>query len=402
VNVFVPAAHVSENLVIKKSLKVGDDVKIKIWQVKSDGTIIGTRKKALLNEEINNIYSVDVLLGTKGKGVITEINQSKGLAVYFYNGVKGIAPAEILQKQGVTNFKTAYRIGQVIDCIVLSKFSSSNLFQQEKLIIGLALQKYEDLLNLVSSDISKSVEILGGGNDNEKGKSVLASGNIVEFDETNIYFELDNGVKGNLHYHQIFDIALSSSDFMKIKSKFLKIGMRFENMIILKQRKTLYLSIKPLLLKVLGIHSNNPFASFHKYDEPLIDKCLVPDSYENLYQGNIVVGYILKIGSFGVLVGFLNLVGLIPHQYISNFHIDSIEDFFNEGDSIRCAIHSVDLDNKRIILSCKSNVVSKSEGANCYLATKLHQEYIVSKLCLSFELNGYFVGQHVTCVVVSK
>ena len=131
IRAFCPYIHTTDTITTKNNnitklnskFKIGQIIKIRIWQIKNDNNIIVTHKKSLLDECVDNIYTYDdITVGKCSIGLVTYVDITKGLTIHFYNGIRGVIPIHILYRQGVNEIVKSYRIGQVIKCIFLAKF----------------------------------------------------------------------------------------------------------------------------------------------------------------------------------------------------------------------------------------------------------------------------------------
>ena len=73
------------------TLRVGQKLELKAWQVKPDGSIIVTGRRALLDESRHVLLThEDATPGRVAVGMVTQISPQGGLVVYFYNGIRGM------------------------------------------------------------------------------------------------------------------------------------------------------------------------------------------------------------------------------------------------------------------------------------------------------------------------
>jgi hypothetical protein len=133
IHAFCPVIHTSDvvnlsSLKLQTKFKVGNKIKIRIWQIKKNGSIIVTHKKSFVEENEGQIFTYrDMIIGKVGMGCITRVHSDEGLRIHFYNGMRGFIPRQILLKQGVTDVTESYRIGQGIKCVFLGKYKSKDI-----------------------------------------------------------------------------------------------------------------------------------------------------------------------------------------------------------------------------------------------------------------------------------
>ena len=406
VNAFCPSQHLSDTTASRgkasAGFKVGQKIKIRIWQVKPDGSIIATHKKSLIEEVHDNIFSYDdVVIGKVAIGVISNVSDNGGVVVHFYNGIKGSIPVNILLKQGVSNISEACRSGQTLKCVALAKFRAKDLSklnnqerrgQQDVVILALMLGNASDIANDLTADVkqlySGVTNLLIKEEDRKVEDDVLTpsaecgsfvSGAILKVEESLLKVALDDGRIGILHKHQCFDFA-ETGDFVFSDKALLNsvLGARVVNALVLDDAKgkNVLISVKPLLCRAKG---SLPTFPLHQSmaavgtEEPL-GELLLPAVPSDVHPGQVVAGFVHKVEEFGVLVKFLKgLIALIPLPNIGDKFVSDAANLFTSGDSIRCVVQRVDLEHDKVILTCKSLLVSPSTGSLCYLQAYVSQ-----------------------------
>jgi ribosomal protein S1 len=148
VQAICPAIHVSDIPVsgkLQKKFKKDQKLTVRVWEVK-DSAIIVTNKKTIVEDEAPLLSIDDAEEGDASVGVVSRIS-TDGIDVHFFNSIKGTIPFSMLIKQGVVDPDEAYRQGQVLKCIVMSKVISPNYKGKSKskaksvLILGLDIGK---------------------------------------------------------------------------------------------------------------------------------------------------------------------------------------------------------------------------------------------------------------------
>ena len=133
IHAFCPAIHTSDvvnlsSIKFQTKFKIGNKIKIRVWQVKKNGSIIVTHKKSFVDEDKGNIFSFkDMSVGKIGLGLLTRVHSDEGLRIHFYSGMRGFIPKQILLKQGITDIADSYRVGQVLKCVFLGKYKSKDI-----------------------------------------------------------------------------------------------------------------------------------------------------------------------------------------------------------------------------------------------------------------------------------
>lgn len=405
VNAFCPTQHLSDTTASRTkasaSFKVGQKIKVKIWQIKPDGSIIATHKKSLIEEVQDNIFSYDdVVIGKVAIGVISNVSDNGGVTIHFYNGIKGSIPVSILMKQGVSNISEAFRPGQTLKCVTLAKFRAKDMSksssqerrgQQDVIILALMLGNAVEILSDLSADVrhlyAGITNLLIKEEDRKESDNVLSTagygsfvgGSIFKVEESFFKVALDDGRTGILHKHQCFDFA-ETGDFL-FNNKDLAssiIGAKVENAVVLEDAKgkNVLISVKPLLCQAKGSTPSFPLhLSAVGNDESLpTDVLFLPASPSDVHPGQVVAGFVHKVEEFGVLVKFLNgFIALIPLPNIGDKFVSDASNLFTIGDSVRCVVQRVDLEHDKVILTCKSLLVSPSGGSLCFLEAYLSQ-----------------------------
>lgn len=409
VQAICPLLHLSDTgltlttVQLNKKFKVGQTLKVRVWE--ADGSaIIVTLKKSIVEDRLVPLLAYeDAEEGKVSLGVVSRAGM-KGLTVTFFNTVKGSVPMSILAKQGVADAADSYRVGQVVRCLVLKKTASvagknkgkpkvtlalavGTCDKMEiKSLLGALLPEGQQAPTLQSStidttDISgkkeKDTNTTGGCLVAKAGQFV--SGVVYKIDADNLSIRLSDGRLGQLHKQQCADFAANSDVFFAqpsgpLSSKMVphySIGTEITGALILSEnKKTLILSLKPLLLTAAR-------DSGEEGDEAIS----VPNKVADLLPGQIVAGYIFKVESYGVMVRFRGeLTALVPRPNVADRFVSTPEGLFTVGDSIRCVIQRVDLARERVIATFKSAVVGPSTGTSNFLRAFLREGSLTAHL----------------------
>lgn len=77
---------------------------------------------------------------------------------------------------------------------------------------------------------------------------------------------------------------------------------------------------------------------------------------ENIYSGDILIGTVQRIASFGAFVDIGGVDGLVHISQISHDRIENVNDVISEGQEVKVKVLSVDRDAERISLSIKDTL----------------------------------------------
>jgi len=106
-----------------------------------------------------------------------------------------------------------------------------------------------------------------------------------------------------------------------------------------------------------------------------------PKSIADMSPGVIVVGYISKVESYGVVVKFRNsLSAMAPRSNIAEKFITSSVGMFEVGDSIRCVVQRLELEKERVIISLNPTLVTPPVLGDISYASAILQKTYLSKL----------------------
>lgn len=392
INVICPLLHLSDtgfqSAKLNKLFKVGQSLTVRIWEVNRNAIVVTHKKSLVQQEHIVDSYD-HALESQKVVGVISDINHD-GIRVHFFNRVRGYIPMSILVKQGVLDVQESYRVGQLLECVIAKRFSQvigenkSGKKTRIRLVLALDLGELSEEIKKLALATKK--QLLNSDDNDDEGDNIdmidmeknnvadanvhsLTAGVLIKYDGDILHIRLDDGRLGHLHKQHCFDFVDTCNAFFEDINHAYPIGHRFEKLLVLSSgKKFVIVTAKPLLL-----------AGFDK--DPSNEEGCFPSTIATLAAGNVVVGVVHKVESFGVLVKFLdNLVALAPRPNLADKFVSSPEGLYKVGDSIRCVIQLVDLSADRIILSFKPSVVPPSTQESTYLVAKYRENMVLSQL----------------------
>ncbi|TDM45251.1 30S ribosomal protein S1 [Macrococcoides goetzii] len=112
---------------------------------------------------------------------------------------------------------------------------------------------------------------------------------------------------------------------------------------------------KVLTLKIEELdQEKNRVILNHKVIEAEENKALKTERLQNLEEGVVVEGEVLRMTNFGAFVDIGDVDGLVHISQITHDHIDKVEDALSVGDKVKVKILSVDSENERVSLSIKA------------------------------------------------
>ncbi|KAI8835154.1 hypothetical protein BJ741DRAFT_534156 [Chytriomyces cf. hyalinus JEL632] len=125
----VPKSHLAENAVLNpgKMFKLGSTVKCRVLSVNAEKRRIAlTFKKPLINSQLPIITSLDPSnVGVISEGSIMSVLPF-GCLVSFYNDIKALVPLRELSHSFVTDPKSIFNPGQVVQCKIISVDAPAN------------------------------------------------------------------------------------------------------------------------------------------------------------------------------------------------------------------------------------------------------------------------------------
>ena len=338
----------------------------------------------------------------------------------------------------------AFRVGQSLAVVVIGRSfpkppraPSSSAPEEEEVEGGKGKGKGRRKANLtsvflgldISSDVSEVVRLMRGTDGaNESVAENVVSGTVFkeEEDGQTLSVRLDDGREAKMLKSHIADFAETSQALMafhrggtdgrtgSLFDKRFGVGQRIEKAVFMSSAGgTIYISAKPLLVssleqslqQQLRRHAENP-PSHYENNENYIpppsnssssdgnnkgenlekerEEVSVPMHIGDLTPGQVVVGYVHKVESFGVIVRFRGtLSALAPRPNIADKFVSAPEKLFSVGDSMRCVVQRVDLSTERVFVTFKPSIVRPSARQFNYLRALLKERYLVADMQIS-------------------
>lgn len=183
---------------------------------------------------------------------------------------------------------------------------------------------------------------------------------------------LEDGSVASLHVNQLADFADTCAALMK--ANVFEVGQHIDNALVIGEAtgksQSKQISLKPLLCK----------AVMQSQQESAEDCGAFPSSIAGCSPGQMVVGYVHKVETYGVLVRFGNrLTALVPRAQLADCFVSTAVGWFTVGDSVRCVIQRVDLSTNRIMLTSKPSLVASSttlKNIDDYATARLKEDYM--------------------------
>jgi len=340
--------------------QAGQQVACRILQVDlATRKVYATLKPSLLKDALETVVAAysEAAPGRTCLGFVTKVGDF-GVIVTFYGNVHGLLPAKHLAAQGVESPAEAFRLGQVLRCVVASCEP-----QREPPRLSLRLDVPEE-----------------AGGEDEGGKQAQAqqlrpgqrvSGTVERVQDPYAMVRLDGrGSKeplAFLHKHQLGDHAALADQLFARLGK----GSRVEDALVLElrwDREGPLLSLKPLLLRAGGSGILDHTAG--KTATPAADE---PVKLQDLKVGEArLCGYISRVENFGLFVRFVGgQVALAPRGLIADRFVEDASGLFREGDSVRCLLHRVDADKGKVYVTTQRSQLPVTDTA--FLETLLSE-----------------------------
>lgn len=361
-----PTSHTGDVVIdtkLKKRFKVGQKLKMRVWEASADGAIILTNKKSLVELPDQSVLSSYETSQVDGHyvGVIGKIT-TNGLTVRFFNNIHGDVPAVILSQQGVLDLEESYRAGQIIKLVLLkveSKSQGKNGKQFKKLIFALDLNITESVRKQLTALLENKTE--GDGN---KSGSIIG-GAVMKVEDNELIVRLDDGKLAKLPKAHVFDSASTAEAVFASKDHPFKAGYRIEKALILSGNdKEVFITTKPLLL----------FAAQQRAED-----ISIPSGVSGLSPGQMLAGYIAKVENYGVVVRFRNgFTALAPRPSLADKFVNTPIGLFNVGDAIRCVVQRVDLGKERAIVTFKPSMIPPLPSGHHFINSYWQELFLTS------------------------
>ena len=89
------------------------------------------------------------------------------------------------------------------------------------------------------------------------------------------------------------------------------------------------------------------------------------------------------------MLSCMQLTALAPRPNIADKFTATAVGLFAVGESVRCVIQRVDLENERVVVTLKPALVPPSAGAASYLAISARESFLVSEIAGDSSLAGW-------------
>lgn len=406
VRAICPVMHLSDTAgTIKtasqiKKYKVGQMLTMRVWEVKG-AQIVMTNKKSIVQADVALSSYGQAEEGTIAHGIVSKVSQS-GLQIHFFNKVKGDIPGSILVKQGVTDIDESYRVGQVVQCVVLQRIDPKENSRKinSTLILGLNLGDVSALINaspavenVVEKSPVKSVTANGVASSLE-----VVSGTVIKSESDTIHVRLDSGSLALLHKDQLCDLASKCGPMFDKADELFPAGTTITAVNLGSNKNgSINISIKPLFLAIAGVKDDKATenVAFGTSQE-----ITVPNKIGDLSAGQLVAGSVWKVESYGILVRFRDgMTALAPRPNVADTFITTPVGLFHVGDAVRCVVQRVDTTRERAMVSFKPSAVPPSEGTALYISSLLEETYRTSQLSTTIDWKRNYIGQVVKATV---
>lgn len=300
-------------------------------------------------------------------------------------------------------------------CIVLQKTlpTSKQKSAKAKLLLGLDIGDTSSILKDEGNSDEKATATKAADSVDTIETTTdipIVSGTIISRDADKVEVRLSDGSLGILHSDQICDLASFGEKLSK--SSAYAVGQTIDRAIVINSGKTgktntVTISTKPLFLAAAGVVS-----SFDgRFSSRPMETMSIPSKIADLSPGHLVVGYIWKVESYGILVKFRDgMTALAPRPNVADRFISSPVGLFEVGDAVRCVVQRVDLSRDRAIVNLKPLMVPPSSGNASYVlsyvksafsATVAASEDVSSLQAALPDWRAYPIGSVIKCTVVS-
>lgn len=308
----------------ERKFKVGGKFKGRLIKTYSDGIstrLFVTFKKSLVNAEEDEIVTQYSQLTPQKKALATIVKILPfGCVCAFFNDVTAFLPNAEISEAFVKSAKDHVKLGQTVRVRVVDANT-----EEKKYTVSLR----------VSSDFSK--DQLTELKSLRPGKSVIQAKIISkERDVVNVQLG-ESQLSGVINVLHLSD---GIEDEARHTLKKLKVNSSIEVLILQadEKNKSVTLTAKPSLIKDAKNGS-------------------LPVSFKDIQVSDRVLhGFIKSVIPTGVFISFADrLTGLVIPKYASEKQIKNLTTVFRPNQSVKCTVVDIDNDNKRFLLSLRSN-----------------------------------------------
>ncbi|KAJ7376225.1 hypothetical protein OS493_036048 [Desmophyllum pertusum] len=297
----------------EKKLKEGKVVKCRVLSVEPDRRrLLLTHKKTLIESSLPLLtdYS-DARPGVSSHGFIAAIKDF-GCIVVFYNNVKGLVPRVELGIPADTDPRSAFYIGQVMLCHVLS------------------CQPDQAKLRLSFKTSSRPGPALG----DEKVVGDLLEADVVSSTAEGLDVLLHpSGAPAFLPVSHLSDHLCNCTALQSVYTP----STRLTNVVYYgrSKDKSITISLKPSIVKAASEKS-------------------ILTSFKDVEVGMILPGFVKKVMSYGVFIEFsTGIFGLAPNSFLADQFVSEPASYFQIGRTVMAKVTEIDVERQRFLVSLK-------------------------------------------------
>ncbi|XP_022789365.1 protein RRP5 homolog [Stylophora pistillata] len=297
----------------EKKLKDGKTVKCRVLSVWPDSRrLFLTHKKTLIESSLPIITEyTQAQPGVSCHGFVVAIKDF-GCIVSFYNNIKGLVPRSELGISADTDPRSAFYLGQVLLCHVLS-------CEPDQMRLRLSLKKSSRPgPALENVNITKSLLEADVVNSSEEGLDVAL---------------LPSGAPAFLPVSHLSDHVSNCKALLSVY----KPSTRLTNVVYygINKRQEINVSLKPSLVKAASE-----------------DRLLT--SFKDVEVGMVLPGFVKKVMSYGVFVEFSRgIFGLAPNSFLADQFVSEPAFYFPTGQTVMAKVTEIDEERQRFLVSLK-------------------------------------------------
>ncbi|CAH3149742.1 unnamed protein product, partial [Porites evermanni] len=298
----------------EKKLKEGKVVKCRVLSVEPDRRrLLLTHKKTMVESDLPFItdYS-DAKPGVSTHGFITAIKDF-GCLVTFYNNVKGLVPRTELGISPDTDPRSAFYIGQVMICYVLS-------CQPDQAKLRLSFK---------SSFKSTAAPL-----ETDKVAGLLLEGDVVNNSADGLDILLQpSEAPAFLPVSHLSDHLINCKALLSVYTP----STKLTNVVYYgrSKDKSMLVSLKPSLVKAATKRS-------------------LLRSFSDLKVGMILPGVVKKLMTYGVFIEFsTGIFGLAPNSFLADQFVSEPASHFHIGQTVMAKVTEIDAERQRFLVSLK-------------------------------------------------
>ena len=317
---FVPETHFSDVRLQypERKFKEGNIIAARVLSMDSEKRQLRlTLKKTLVNSDIEPWTGYERLQpGMKAPGTLVNV-LSSGSVVQFYGTVRAFLPVSEMSEAFIQDPKEHFRAGQVVNVHIVSVDA-----QERRMIVS-------------CKDPSSFGEAQRQGL-SELKVGELVDGVVIEKTQDTIIIALEQaGLKAFLPVEHLTDGSTAKAI---TAAKRIRVGQMLKELIVMRKeeaKRYVKLSSKPTLVKAAGLGQ-------------------LLTMFEDVKEGDEVVGYVNNITSIGVFVQFAGeLSALLLKQHLPDDAVFLPDYGMRRLQTISARVYSVDYVKQRFLLSMK-------------------------------------------------